>query len=115
MKINIGNSVHEIKLVEEMRTPEGDLVLGEYRPYEEAILVSKNFPAQVKRQTLWHEVVHGMLDEIGADELQTSEGFVDALAKQMYGFFMNNNIEKIYAFLGDNNGKADKTKTKAKS
>ena len=115
MKINIGNSVHEIKLVDEMRTPEGDLVLGEYRPFEEAILVSKNFPTQVKRQTLWHEVVHGMFDEIGVDELQASEGLIDALAKQLYGFFSKNDIEKIYSFLGDNNGKTDKTKVKAKS
>lgn len=115
MKINIGNSTHEIKLVPEIITEEGDLVLGEYRPYEEAILVSKSFPAQVKRQTLWHEVVHGMLDEIGADALQTDEGFVDALAKQLYGFFMRNDVDKIYAFLGDNDGKTNKTKVKAKS
>ena len=115
MKINIGNSVHEIKLVDELKTEEGDLVLGEYRPFEEAILVSKNFPTQVKRQTLWHEVMHGMSDEIRADELQTKHVTIDALAKQLYGFFSKNDIEKIYSFLGDNNGKTDKTKVKAKS
>ena len=46
---------------------------------------------------------------------RTDEGFVDALAKQLYGFFMRNDVDKIYAFLGDNDGKTNKTKIKAKS
>ena len=115
MKINIGSSVHELVLVPDFCTDDGGVVLGEYRPCEARVLVSKNYPAQVKRQTFWHEVVHGFLDEIGLEELMKDEGFVDALSKQIYSFFERNNIDKIYAFLGDNNGKANKTKNQTKS
>ena len=83
-------------------------------PFDEQIQVSLQFPHQIRKVTLWHEVVHAMLDELGLNGLMTDEGFVDALAKQIYGFLEKNDIQKLYDYLGDKNGKTVKTKAKAK-
>lgn len=63
------------------------------------IFVDANLLKEQKRQTFFHELTHVFLDEIGADEMNSDEGFVEALSKQIYGFFKKNNLQEIYDFL----------------
>jgi len=65
------------------------------------ILVSNDVPQQVMRQSFFHEITHGILDELGLYELNEDEGFVDAFGKQLYQFFTKNDVSKIMKFLDD--------------
>ena len=106
MKINIGVTEYDLKLVpeEELKEELG----GEDKAYfgltdyvGSKIKVNNAHNQQTKKQTFWHEIVHAMLDEIGMNELNADEGFVDALGKQVYGVIKKNKLDKIYAYLGD--------------
>lgn len=67
------------------------------------MLLPNDIPLSVSQQSFFHESVHGMLDELGMYELNDNEGFVDALAKQLYVFFTENDIAKIMKILDDEN------------
>jgi len=97
MKINIGSMKYE--LVKDSSKPEeecSEIALGSANYLDATITVLSGLDKQVVKQTLWHEIVHVMLNEIGKDKLNNDEGFVDALAKQIYSVLENNNLEKIY-------------------
>lgn len=106
MKVKVGNTKYEL-----IKTS-GDEILDQYYPDEDifdiaglidkfntSIYINKEFSSQTVKQTFWHEIVHGMLYEIGRHELNSDEGLVDAIGGQLYGLFENNNIDKIYQFL----------------
>lgn len=65
------------------------------------IHISSNIPTQLMKQCFFHEVTHGMLDEIGMQELNADEGFVDALSKQIYALFIKNDVAKIISKIAD--------------
>lgn len=104
-KIQIGVTDYEIQQVADSELIEnhGDdamLVGGDISTMQSLIRINNSYPKQTKLQTFWHEVVHAMLDEIGVQQLNDDEGFVEALGKQLYGLFKNNDLKKIYNFLG---------------
>jgi len=85
----------------------GMLVGGVMNPMLNTRRINKYNPNQTKKQSFLHECVHAMLDELGQDDLFEDESFVDSFSKQLYGFYMNNNLEKIFKFLeGKENGKS---------
>lgn len=108
MKIKIGVSEYNLQMVggQELMDEYGydvenvSEIGGSVHPLMERIRINKDLPKSVKQKSFMHEVVHAFMDEIGSDDLYSDEGFVDALSKQMYGFLKNNNLEKIYAYLG---------------
>lgn len=116
MKIKIGSCDYELclanlsqKLMEksaersperkDASSPEDFLVLGYLDECDCSINVEKDSCVLTRKLTFWHEVVHGLLFEIGARELSEDEGLVDALARQLYSFYKNNNIDKAYTYL----------------
>ena len=116
MKIKIGSSDYDLCLanlkenVKERRSPERKdvnntseedelYILGYLDEAYTKIAVEKASSNLCKKLTFWHEVVHGLMIEIGLRELGEDEGFVDALARQLYSFHKNNNIEKVYTYL----------------
>ena len=119
MKIKIGSSDYELCLanlkenLKERRSPESPerkdvnntseedelYVLGYLDEAFTKIAVEKDSSKLCKKLIFWHEVVHGLMIEIGLRELGEDEGFVDALARQLYSFYKNNNIEKVYTYL----------------
>lgn len=97
MKIKIGGSEYKLVIEEELEED----ICGAI-DFEVGEIQIKNFELpQYKRQTLWHEIVHGMLDEMGSLTLSNNEEFVEGFGRQLYGFYKNNNIEKIYSALGE--------------
>lgn len=111
MKVAIGVTDYDLKKIsteDMLEKSEGiidveEAVVGCLERFSYIISINKDFGTQAKQQTFWHETVHAMLDEIGESELCEDEDFVDAFAKQIYGFIRRNKIDKIYAYLGEGN------------
>lgn len=100
MKVHIGSTKYELNTPKKIVVDEV-LCRGALDESMSIIEVSKEFPLQSRKQTLWHEVVHGILFELGEHELTNDEGFVDSLSKQLYAFNENNKLDKIYEKLSD--------------
>lgn len=96
MKIHIGSLDYDLIMQSEKMPYEDGEAIGMIEEDFCRISISKNFPQQTKRQSFWHEVVHGMMIELGMHELVNDEGFVDAFGKQIYAFMQKNDVKKIY-------------------
>lgn len=86
MKINIGKTTYKVSEVPTMEPP---LVRGRisYRNQTIHIAARAGVPrrkrsVQGKYHTLWHELVHGMLEDMGSPKYK-DEHFVDELAKRI--------------------------------
>ena len=110
MKVKIGATEYDVKVVDEDNLVKdyegfGDDVAdvnmcGFMCPAFNIIRIREDIPDKSRIHTFLHECVHAMLWEIGS-ELYSNEGFVESFAKQLYGFIDNNNLEKIYAQVGE--------------
>lgn len=106
MKVRIGSTKYEInkgtdKEISKIMECDDDKysISGITNFFDSVITINSSYPAQTMKQTFWHETVHALLEEIGQSELSQNEDFVESVAKQLYGFHQDNNLEKIYAFL----------------
>ena len=119
MKVVIGSTDYDLKLVAETvldgkmntlsdgKIEDGGVCAGCLERFENVISINKKYTHQTRKQTFWHEAVHAMLDELGEEELCEDEGFVDAMAKQIYSFINRNKIDKIYEYLGGRNERSN--------
>lgn len=116
MKVKIGSSEYELTLKnldvnkEVLKEIKGDVsgdleskdsqyIFGYIDEIEGKIDIEKNSCINARKLTFWHEVVHGLMYEIGLRELGDDEGFVEALSRQLYGLMRNNDIAKVYTYL----------------
>lgn len=85
MKVNICGVKH--KVVECEDKFDTDLHFGQidYKTCE--IRINKDLPEESKKETLCHEVLHGMLVHLGYAELSQDEQFVQALGNAIYQSF----------------------------
>lgn len=51
------------------------------------IYINKVLPVEVKKETLCHEIVHGILVHIGYNDLTENEQFVQAMGNAIYQTF----------------------------
>lgn len=58
---------------------------GEYRGLEQEIQIDPRLKDDAKAQTLWHEVVHAILDGLGHTKLCMNETLVQGLAIALMG------------------------------
>lgn len=108
MKLNLGSLEYNLLLKnpaeafadEKISADDDNIYCGLIVPYRAELYVSPHFTEQTKAQSFWHEVVHGIMDEIGRPELYSDEGFTEAVSKQLYALHKNNNIKKIYDYIG---------------
>lgn len=107
MKLNLGSIEYNLMMKDPVETftdkekPDEDCVIaGLIVPFRAELYVSPKFEEQVKAQSFWHEVVHGIMDEIGRRDLYDDEGFTEAVAKQLYLLHKNNSVKKIYDYIG---------------
>jgi hypothetical protein len=56
------------------------------------ILINKDMPEPLIKETLCHEILHGMLVHTGYDNLSGDESFVQALSNAISQTFTINNI-----------------------
>ena len=56
------------------------------------ILIDKTMSAEIKNQTLMHEVLHGILDLLGYSELNEDEEKVQGIATALHQMFTTQSI-----------------------
>lgn len=97
MKVRIGATKYDLVLEkDDLISEEGELCVGLINGDYGYLKVSSQCNEQCKKQTFWHEVVHGFFDELGQKELMFDEGIVDSLGKLLYAFHEDNKLEKLY-------------------
>lgn len=69
--------IEEVDVIDESR--EG-ITQGKIKYTKGVIYLRKNQPDAIKRQTLIHEVIHGIFIQIGRDDLSEDEALVQTLA-----------------------------------
>ena len=69
----------------------GDGNCGEIEHRKQIIRINEDMALEYKKQTLIHEMVHGILVMIGRNDLSIDETFVQSLAQGIYtsGFELN--------------------------
>ena len=78
---------------------EDTYLFGSIDEIEGKIEIEKYSCVNARKLTFWHEVVHGLMYELGMRELGNDEGFVEALGRLLYRFTLDNNLDKIYTYL----------------
>lgn len=51
------------------------------------IKIKKNLPSKLKKSVLYHEIVHGILTQMGYNDLSNDEKFVQSLSIAIYQMF----------------------------
>lgn len=87
MKINISGISFEVKEYEQ--SSRVDMTMGRCDITTATINVSKMLNEEMKKNTIIHEWIHGVLDMNGFGEESNSEKLVNCLANELYrqGFF----------------------------
>lgn len=63
--------------------------------YSECLIkINKNMHEEMKKATLCHEIMHGILLNIGREDLCNDENFVTALGNAVYATFEVKEVEK---------------------
>ena len=79
-KIKIAGIPYKVKQVNVIDESDYGVVRGKISYSKCKISIKKNQPKGIKKETLIHEVVHGLLVEIGRNDLSDDETFVQTLA-----------------------------------
>ena len=87
MKVNICGVSHEVKKV--MAIDEGcnGITLGKIDHSKAEIELRSGMPSGLEQSTLFHEVLHGMLVQLGYNSLSEDETFVQGFSNAMYQMF----------------------------
>ncbi len=92
MKVNICGITHEIKECDDKF--DIDLHFGQIMYKDCEIRINKNMPASVKKETICHEMVHGMLVHLGYSDMSSNEQFVQALGNAIFQGFEIKEVKK---------------------
>ena len=84
-KVNICGIPHNVILCED--NFDTDLHLGQIRYADAEIRINKNAAEPMQMQALFHEMLHGMLIQIGRNEESQDETFVQSLSNALYQSF----------------------------
>ena len=84
-KVNICGIPHNVILCED--NFDTDLHLGQIRYANAEIRINKNAAEPMQMQALFHEILHGMLIQIGRNEESQDECFVQSLSNALYQSF----------------------------
>lgn len=88
-KVKIGPMTYEIKLVERLLGDNDVRLDGMISHDHQTIEIDSGLALAVQRQTLWHEIIHGILTQAGrCGEVQ--DGTVDAIAYGIFGVIKDN-------------------------
>lgn len=83
--VSICGIPHKVILCED--SFDTDLHLGQIKYAAAEIRINKDASPEMKMQTLYHEMVHGMLIMIGRNDEASDECFVQAFANALYQSF----------------------------
>lgn len=98
MTVNICGIPHRIVECEDSFNVDTHFGQIDYKTCE--IRINKDMSAESKKETICHEMLHGILVHLGFDELSQNEQLVQSLANAIYqGFSIKKEVEdeeKIY-------------------
>lgn len=92
MKVNICGMLHEV--VESTDLFDCDAHFGQIDYKYARIRLNKDLSEEQKKETLCHEMVHGMLVHLGYNEQSDNEQFVQALGNAIYQGFEIKEFDK---------------------
>jgi Zn-dependent peptidase ImmA (M78 family) len=95
MKVKIGTCNYNLKINKAIRD------LGLCNPQGLEIVINPSSAKEYNEQVLMHEISHAIMIEIGEEELYHNEEFIDRLGKQLHFFIKNNNVEKLFNYVGE--------------
>ena len=82
----------EYDLVEEEQIDKYQRLLGQINFTEQKIRIDKGISEDLKRETLIHEILHGVLEKLGYDTLNDDEQKVHSIASTMYCVLKENKL-----------------------
>lgn len=85
MKVNICGVPHTVIECEDKFDVDAHFGQIDYKACE--IRVNKDLPNESKKETICHEMIHGILVHLGYDDLAHDEQFVQALGNAIYQGF----------------------------
>ena len=86
-KIKIGGIPFKVVEVDTIDEEEEGITQGKIIYSQAKILLKKSLPKKLKKSVLYHEMVHGILVELGYLELSGDETFVQALSQELLRMF----------------------------
>jgi Zn-dependent peptidase ImmA (M78 family) len=87
--IKIGSITYEVRVIERLLGDNDKKLDGQITYSVPKIELDSNLSPVMRRQVLWHEIVHGILTQAGRQD-EVSEGAVDALAYGILGVINDN-------------------------
>lgn len=90
MELKILASEYEVIEVEQI--DKNRRVLGEIDYTEQTIKLEKDLPKELKNETLIHEILHGILEKLGYDDINNDEQKVQSIASTLYCVLKENNL-----------------------
>lgn len=82
----------EYKVEEVEQIDKYQRLLGQIEYAEQTIKIDKNISEDMKKEILIHEILHGVLEKLGYDEINEDEQKVHSIASTMYLVLKENNL-----------------------
>ena len=92
-KIKILATEYKVEEVEQI--DKYQRLLGQIEYTEQTIKIDKNISEDMKRETLIHEILHGILEKLGYETLNQDEQKVHSIASTMYLALKENNLISV--------------------
>lgn len=86
-KIKICGLPFKIKQVNVLNEGDAGITQGEIYYSQGEIRICKRLPKRIKKRVLYHEILHGMLVQLGYNDLSSNEEFVQSMSNAMYQMF----------------------------
>lgn len=93
MKVNICGVPHSVIEKEDNFTSDSTH-LGEITYSKAEILINKNMPEEMKKETICHEIVHGIFVHLGYNDYTNNEQLVQQLGNAIYQAFEIKDIDR---------------------
>ena len=87
--VKIGPITYEVKIVKRLLDHGEEKLDGRISHKRQMIEIESGLTLTMQRQTLWHEIIHGILTQAGRHD-EVSEGAVDAIAYGIFGVIKDN-------------------------
>lgn len=102
MRVNICGLPHEVLELEDNFNM--DCHMGQIEYKDLVIKINKNMPEEHKKETLCHEMIHGILVHLGYMDQSQDEQFVQALGNAIYQGFEVKDIRSLQDIYVEHDG-----------
>ena len=92
MRVNICGVPHEVIECEDSFNDCTHFGIIDYK--DAVIKINKNTTKELKKETLCHEILHGLLVHIGREDLSDDEAFVQSLSNAIFQTFDVKDLDK---------------------